>query len=130
MIGGPPSVDAELSPFRPGVPKIAGLALASHSSIISSKAIARWGMPSVSPASHSVLVFSLRPYAVRNIAFEPGLCRLPLLLEFLKPRDLLCRELLELLDSLILPEAIDEIEQMLIKTGIVFGEPVDLAANI
>ena len=27
-------------------------------------------------------------------------------------------------------EAIDEIEQMLIKTGIVFGEPVDLAANI
>ncbi|WP_159005382.1 adenylyl-sulfate kinase [Bradyrhizobium sp. S69] len=28
------------------------------------------------------------------------------------------------------PEAIDEIEQMLIKTGIVFGEPVDLAANI
>jgi hypothetical protein len=29
MIGGPPSVDAELSPFRPGVPKIAGLALAS-----------------------------------------------------------------------------------------------------
>jgi bifunctional enzyme CysN/CysC len=28
------------------------------------------------------------------------------------------------------PEAIDEIEQMLIKTGIVFAEPVDLAANI
>jgi bifunctional enzyme CysN/CysC len=28
------------------------------------------------------------------------------------------------------PEAIDEIEQMLIKTGIVLGEPVDLAANI
>jgi bifunctional enzyme CysN/CysC len=28
------------------------------------------------------------------------------------------------------PEAIDEIEQMLIRTGIVFGEPVDLAANI
>jgi bifunctional enzyme CysN/CysC len=28
------------------------------------------------------------------------------------------------------PEAIDGIEQMLIKTGIVFGEPVDLAANI
>jgi bifunctional enzyme CysN/CysC len=28
------------------------------------------------------------------------------------------------------PEAIDEIEQMLLKTGIVFGEPVDLAANI
>jgi bifunctional enzyme CysN/CysC len=28
------------------------------------------------------------------------------------------------------PEAIDEIEQMLIKTGIVFDEPVDLAANI
>ncbi len=28
------------------------------------------------------------------------------------------------------PSAIEEIEQMLIKTGIVFGEPVDLAANI
>jgi bifunctional enzyme CysN/CysC len=28
------------------------------------------------------------------------------------------------------PEAIEEIEQMLIETGIVFGEPVDLAANI
>jgi bifunctional enzyme CysN/CysC len=28
------------------------------------------------------------------------------------------------------PEAIEEIEQMLIKTGIIFGEPVDLAANI
>src|ERR1035441_3883644 len=29
MIGGPPSVDAPLSPFRPGVPKMIGLLFAS-----------------------------------------------------------------------------------------------------